>query len=77
MGERRIRSHEIAEAVANGEIIEDYREDKYGPSRLILGTTRSGQILHVQCSEPRPEVIVVTCYKPDPDEWIDHRHRRR
>ena len=33
---RSIRIPELREAVASGEIIEDYPEDKYGPSCLIL-----------------------------------------
>jgi hypothetical protein len=32
------------------EVIEDYPEDKYGPSCLILGFTVYGRPLHVQCS---------------------------
>jgi len=46
----------------SGEIIEDYPEDKYGPSCLIYGITREGRILHVQCSiEP---VWIITAYDP-------------
>jgi len=36
---RHIGVQELREAVAQGEIIEDYPEDKYGPSCLILGFT--------------------------------------
>jgi uncharacterized protein DUF4258 len=45
---RHIRVEELQEAIANGEIIEDYPEDKYGPSCLILGLTRAGRPLHIQ-----------------------------
>jgi hypothetical protein len=34
---RRITVQEIREAIAGGEIIEDYPDDKYGPSCLIFG----------------------------------------
>jgi len=47
---RDIRVYEIREAIVSGEVIEDYPEDKYGPSCLILGYTRSGRPLHLQCS---------------------------
>lgn len=69
---------EIEDAVANrSEVIEDYPEDKYGPSCLILGFTRKGRPLHVQCSYPsRPLVKIVTVYEPDPGRWVDHRIRR-
>ena len=36
---RHISVQEVREAIATGEIIEDYPEDKYGPSCLILGFT--------------------------------------
>lgn len=38
---RRIRVHEIREAIANGQVIEDYPEDKYGPSCLVCGLTEA------------------------------------
>ena len=66
--ERGIFSKEIEEAVINGEVIEDYRNDKYGPSCLILGKTDIGRILHIQVSYP-PKVKIVTLYEPSTDEW--------
>ncbi len=62
----------------NGEIIEDYPDDKYGPSCLVLGFTVAGRPLHVQCSYPsRPLVKIITLYEPDSGLWIDFRERRR
>ena len=59
------------------EIIEDYPDDKYGPSCLVLGFTRARRPLHIQCSYPtRPLVKIITLYEPDPDLWIDFRVRR-
>lgn len=75
---RRVLVGEIAEAIANGEIIEDYPDDKYGPSCLVFGLTRSGRPLHVQVTYPsRPLVKIVTVYEPDPDHWAEFRVRRR
>jgi hypothetical protein len=72
---RGIVSREIEEAIANGEIIEDYPADKYGPSCLILGWTEAGRVLHIQTSYPTP-VKVITVYEPSPDEWgADFRAR--
>ena len=52
---------ETREAIAAGEVIEDYPNDKYGPSCLILGWTNARRPLHIQCSYPsRPLVKVVT-----------------
>ena len=45
-----ISVQECREAVVNGVIIEDYPNDKYGPSCLIFGLTDVARPLHVQCS---------------------------
>jgi hypothetical protein len=75
---RRIAVQEVREVIANGEIIEDYPQDKYGPSCLILGFTQAGKPLHIQCSYPsRPLIKVITVYRPDPDLWIDFRVRKK
>ena len=74
---RVVSVQEMHEAVTNGEIIEDYPDDKYGPSCLILGFTQAGRPLHIQCSYPsRPLVKIITLYEPDPVQWIDFRVRR-
>lgn len=74
---RRIGMQELREAVAAGEIIENYPDDKYGPSCLIFGETSFRRPLHVQCSYPsRTPVRIVTLYEPTPDRWIDFKRRR-
>lgn len=73
---RNIRVQEIREAFEQAEIIEDYPEDKYGPSCLVLGFTAQKGPLHIHCSYPsRPFVKIITLYEPDPERWIDHRKR--
>lgn len=74
---RRISAREIEEAVEDGEIIENYPADKYGPSCLIFGFTSDRRPLHVQCTYPqRIPVKVITLYQPDPGQWIEFRRRR-
>ncbi len=74
---RRVSVQELREACENGEMIEDYPEDKYGPSCLILGKTVLERPLHIQCSYPsRPLIKIVTVYEPDPARWIDFKIRR-
>jgi hypothetical protein len=74
---RGIGVQEVREAIASGEVIEDYPDDKYGPSCLILGFTQARRPLHVQCSYPSRLLIkIITTYEPDPDLWIDFRTRR-
>ncbi len=43
---RGIQVSEVREALMSGEIIEDYPDDKYGPSCLILGFTTNNRPLH-------------------------------
>lgn len=74
--ERDISPLEIIDALLSGEIIENYPEDKYGPSCLIKGITKKGRILHVQFSiEP---IWIITAYDPTlkPNEW-DKEFKRR
>ena len=74
---RRISVQELRDAMEDSEIIEYYPDDKYGPSCLILGHTRLGRPLHIQCSHPSRALIkVITLYEPDPSKWIDFRERR-
>ena len=75
--ERNISDLEIREAGKNAEIIENYPDDKYSPSALLLGFTSSGRPLHLQVSlaEVAP-VKIITIYEPDPNEWIEFRNRR-
>lgn len=76
---REISIIEMGEAISGGgEIIEDYPEDKYGPSCLILGFTKTGRPLHIQCSYPSRLLIkIITLYEPDPDLWVDFRVRKQ
>jgi hypothetical protein len=74
---RRITVQELREAVAAGEIIEDYPNDKYGPSCLLLGYTLAGRPLHIQCSYPsRPLLKIITIYEPRASLWVDFKVRR-
>lgn len=74
---RRISVQEVREAFENSEIIENYPDDKYGPSCLVLGFTQKGRPLHIQCSYPsRPLIKIITLYEPDPFDWQDYRIRR-
>jgi hypothetical protein len=61
----------------DAEVIEQYPDDKFGPSCLILGYTKAGRPLHVQCSYPsRPLLKIITIHQPDPTLWIDYRVRQ-
>ena len=65
---RAIRAAQIEAAIANGEVIEDYPDDKYGPSCMVFGYSDSRRALHIQVSYP-PELKIITVYEPSIDEW--------
>ncbi len=74
---RRISVQEVREAVAAADLIEDYPEDKYGPSCLLYGKTKAGRPLHIQCSYPmRPMIKIITLCEPDSARWLDFKTRR-
>lgn len=75
---RGITVSEIEGAVANqAEIIEDYPDDKYGPSCLILAITPGGRPLHLQTSYPSRALLkIVTVYEPNPELWVNLRRRK-
>ena len=75
--ERDISEAEVRAAGAMAEIVENYPEDKYAPSALLLGFTESGRPLHFQVSFAEAALTrIVTIYEPDPNEWTDHRKRK-
>ena len=76
MIERDIQPDEIKETILNGEIIENYPEDKYGPSCLVLGRC-ARKILHIQCSQD--PVWIITAYDPtlSPEKWDQNFKKRK
>ena len=75
---RNITPAEVAQTILAGEVIEDYPDDKYGPSCLVFGWTVNRRALHVHCSHPsRPLVKIITAYEPDPAEWDETLKRRK
>jgi len=73
--ERDIQPMEIKEAILNGEIIECYPEDKYGPSCLVFGKC-TRKILHILCS--LKPVWIITAYAPalSPEKWDEDFKKR-
>lgn len=75
--ERNISEIEIKQAGMNANIIEEYPEDKYSPSCLLLGFTQAGRPLHIQVSLADTDFVkIITLYEPNAEEWIDYSQRR-
>jgi hypothetical protein len=59
--------------ILNGEVIEDYPDDKYGASCLICGFTSAGRPIHLHCSYPcRALLKVITLYEPTEERWSNN-----
>lgn len=69
-----ITTIEIEEALVSpsAKIIEDYPNDPRGHSCLILGFTKRNYPIHIVCGMGDSQtLVIITVYRPDPDEWID------
>ena len=75
--ERNISDQEIRQAGIQANVSEEYPDDKYSPSCLLLGFTQTGRPLHIQVSLAETELVkIITLYEPDPSEWINHSQWR-
>jgi hypothetical protein len=75
--ERNISELEIKEVGRNAKIIEEYPDDKYTSSCLLLGFTNIERPIHIQVSLANAEFVkIVTIYEPNEDEWINYSKRR-
>jgi hypothetical protein len=72
-----IGDQEIRQAGRQANIMEDYPDDKYSPSCLLLGFTKTRRPLHIQVSLAETELVkIITIYEPDSSEWINYSQRR-
>jgi hypothetical protein len=75
--ERDISDVEIRQAGSQARIIENYPDDKYAPSSLLLGFTENGRPLHIQVPLVESDLLkIITIYEPNPAEWYDYARRR-
>lgn len=75
--ERNISDLEIRQAGEIADIIEEYPDDKYSPSCLLLGFTGSDRPLHIQVSlADSARLKIITLYEPDEAQWIDYSQRK-
>ncbi|MCK4476462.1 MAG: DUF4258 domain-containing protein [Methanophagales archaeon] len=77
MIERGIKIEEVKEAIKNGEIIEEYLDDKPLPSYLIYGRTKYNRAIHAVVGVNDDMVAIITVYEPEEEKWIDYMRRKR
>lgn len=70
MFQRGISEQDVRRVLENGTLVEEYPDDAPYPSKLVLGWSGRRPI-HVVVADNYIEnqVIVVTVYEPDADEW--------
>jgi hypothetical protein len=76
MTEENIMLNEVLEAIATGQILENYPEHRRGACCLLNGLTHNGRPLHIVCTTARPILIIITVYEPKPPKWITLIQRR-
>jgi len=69
---------EIFNSILQGEIIEDYPEDKPYPSCLIYGQNSKREPIHSVWGYNLENkwCVLITVYRPDPNRWINWKERR-
>lgn len=70
---------DIEAATLAAECIEDYPDDRRGPSCLVRCEIRASAVHALWgFDEPHRRAILITVYRPDPERWDnDFRTRRR
>lgn len=67
---------EVREAIMNGTILEDYPNDRRGPSCLLYGRSAAGRDLHIVVTTEKIPPRVITVYEPKPPRWLTPTRRR-
>lgn len=75
LDQRAILLSELLEILYNGEIIEEYLDDKPYPSCLIMGRIRGGFPVYAVVAVEK-QVHVITVHWMDPEKWLDPKTRR-
>ena len=70
---------EVITSILQGEIIEDYHNDKPFPSCLISGLTMHGEPVHSVWAYniANKWAVLITVYRPDRARWIKWKIRRK
>lgn len=66
---------EVREAIAIGQIIENYPDHRRGACCLLCGLSTQGRFLHVVCTTSLPLLVIITVYVPTPPKWISPTER--
>ena len=75
--QRNIMQKDVLNALLNGEIIEEYKDDYPYPSCLVYGLNIKNDVIHVVCGANEKELWIITAYYPDNIKWKSDLKTRR
>ena len=76
MRDEAITLDEILEAIATGQILENYPKHRRGACCLLAGRTAGARPLHLVCTSTHPVLVIITVYEPQPPKWLTPTQRR-
>ncbi len=74
---RGIFRKDIINAILNGEIIEQYPNDRIYPSCLVFGYSINSEIIHIVCGTNGETLVIITAYFPSKDLFEEDMKTRR
>ncbi|MBN1234652.1 MAG: DUF4258 domain-containing protein [Methanotrichaceae archaeon] len=75
MFERGVSADDLISLITKGEMIEEYHDDYRCPAVLMLGQVR-GIPHHNVVAICKDQLIIVTVYRPNEDDWINNGCRK-
>ncbi len=66
---------EVLEAIASGQIIENYPDHRRGSCCLLSGLTNRMRPLHIVCTTSLSLLVIITVYIPTPPKWVNPTER--
>ncbi len=72
-----ISKDEVRDVIFNGEIIENYPEDKRGHSCLMFAISSKNRPVHVVCAPKEEYLAIITAYIPSLEKWEEDFKIRR
>jgi hypothetical protein len=62
---------EVAQALSNGRILEQYGDTGRGVSCLVAGFTDNGIPIHIVCGSMGKTLVIITVYIPTPPKFTN------